>query len=95
MTDEKKLNTRKKIESKLPTDTVAFTTSIIREQKFQIQQLIREIAKKKKDHHSKITNRIKKIQNLWPKLAQQFNICPTDTIELLNNERRFQQIRDT
>ena len=45
---EKKLNTRKKVESKLPTDTVAFTTSIIREQRFQIQQLIREITKKRK-----------------------------------------------
>ena len=55
---EKRMNKTKRVERKLPVDNATFVTSILREQRFQIQQLIRALNKNKK-YNNRYENRVR------------------------------------
>ena len=63
---EKQMNKSKRVERKLPVDSAIFVTSILREQRFQVQQLIRALNKKARGYENRVQTKIANICTKWP-----------------------------
>ena len=92
---EKRMNKTKRVERKLPVDSATFVTSILREQRFQVQQLIRALNKNKKynnRYEERIRTKVRTICSKWPDLAQSLDLTLEGTDDLIHSESMIQAL---